>query len=191
MDAKALKEAVSAGNVGVDQLLEIIAHQADQIAQLKEQFEQLKEQLAAKNSARRLNEAYSEKAEEKRQAKRKRQKKKRRKPIRRGRLFTADKIKLAQRTEQVYSGEIAAEQCKFSHTRVAWRLEEGRAVLIAYDIYRHHNRFSKPPGLLSSSAPQGHQAKAAIARRTAVPRVRRRLAGPVSSGQANRGGWPL
>jgi len=151
MDVKALEEAVSAGNIGVDQLMEIIAQQAQQIDKLNEQIEQLKEQLAAKNPTLRLDEAYSEKAEEKRQAKRKRQKKKRHKPLRRGRLSTADKIKLAERTEQVYPDEIPADQCRFSHTRVAWRLEEGRAVLIAYDIYRHRNRFGKPAGLLGRS----------------------------------------
>jgi len=121
MDVKTLREAVSAGNVGVDQLLEIVAQQTDQIDKLNEQIEQLKAQLTAKNPTLRLDEAYSEKAEEKRQAKRKRQKKNRRKPLRRGRLSTADKIKLAKRTEQVYPDEIPQDQCQFSHTRVAWR----------------------------------------------------------------------
>jgi len=151
MDVQALKEAVSAGNIGVDQLMEIIAQQAQQIEKLNEQIEQLKEQLDAKNPTERLDEAYSEKAEEKRQAKRKRQKTKRHKPLRRRRLSTADKIKLAARTEKVYPDEIPADQCKFSHTRVAWRLEDGRAVLIAYDIYRHRNRYGKPAGLLGRS----------------------------------------
>ena len=151
MDVQVLKEGVTAGNIGVDQLLEIIAQQAQQIEKLKEQIEQLKELLDAKNPTERLDEAYSEKAEEERQAKRKRHKKKRHKPLRHGRLSTADKIKLAERTEKVYPDEIPASKCKFSHTRVAWRLEEGRAVLIAYDIYRHGNRFGKPAGLLGRS----------------------------------------
>jgi len=58
------------------------------------------------------------------------------KPLRRGRVSTADKIKLAGRTEKVYPEGVAADQCKLSHTRVVWRLEEGPAVLVAYEIYR-------------------------------------------------------
>jgi len=75
-------------------------------------------------------------AEEKRQEKRGKKKRIRSKKGRRGRLSSADKIKLAERTEQCFPEGIPQEDCFHSHTRPVWRLENGRAILIAYEIYR-------------------------------------------------------
>jgi hypothetical protein len=69
-------------------------------------------------------------------------------PLRRGRISTADKVKLAQRTETVFPDAVRHEDCKLPHTRVAWRLEDRRAVLVACEIYRQGNRDGKPAGLL-------------------------------------------
>ena len=42
--------------------------------------------------------------------------------------------------------------CQLSHTRPVWRLENGRAVLIAYQIYRGpNNQYGKIPGVLGRS----------------------------------------
>ena len=42
--------------------------------------------------------------------------------------------------------------CWLSHTRVVWRLEKGRAVLVAYPIYRAPNgQYGKIPGVLGRS----------------------------------------
>ncbi|MBM3272332.1 hypothetical protein FJY94_03620 [Candidatus Kaiserbacteria bacterium] len=70
--------------------------------------------------------------EEKRQEARGRTRKRKRpgRGVRCGRLRTADKIALAQRTEQVFPDGIAREQCVLSHTRPVWRLENGQAVLV-------------------------------------------------------------
>ena len=77
------------------------------------------------------------KEEEKRQEARGKKKKPKKKPkAKRGRISTKDKIKLAERTVPVFPEGIPHEQCKLSHTRVVWRLENGSAVLIAYEIYR-------------------------------------------------------
>ena len=57
------------------------------------------------------------------------------------------KIAKAARTEKVYPDDCDSQDCKLSHTRVAWRLEDGRAVLIAYEIYRRGNRFGQPSGV--------------------------------------------
>lgn len=143
MDVEQLKQDAAAGKLQVEQLMSIIVAQQEQIRQLEER-------LNSRNPTKRLDESYSEQAEEKRKqaGKKKRQRKR---PTRRGRLSTADKIKLAERTEPVYPLGIDPQTCKFSHTRVAWRLENGRAVLVAYDIFRDRNRFGKPPGLVGRS----------------------------------------
>ena len=69
------------------------------------------------------------------------------KPKRQGRITTAEKIAKAARTEQVYPDDCPPDDCNLSHTRVAWRLEDGRAVLVAYEIYRCGNHFGRPIGV--------------------------------------------
>ena len=44
------------------------------------------------------------------------------------------------------------DECRLSHTRPVWRLEDGRAVLVAYEIYRGpKNHYGKIPGVLGRS----------------------------------------
>jgi transposase len=141
MDVEQLRDDASAGKITVDKLIDVIALQ-------QEQIKRLEAIIQSKNPTERLEEPYSEKAELKRKGK---AGKRKRKPLRRGRISTADKIKLAQRTEIVLPEGMEIDHCKLSHTRVAWRLENGRAVLVAYQIFRHGNRFGKPAGLLGRS----------------------------------------
>jgi transposase len=153
MDVEQLRQDVAEGTVGLDRLVELIASQQKLIQQLQGQNEQLQEQIeklkeqVGKNPTERLEESYSEKAEDKRQAAAEGKPKKRNKPKRSGRLSTAQKIARASRTEQVYPGGFDPENCRLSHTRVAWRLEDGRAVLVAYEIYRRGNHYGQPPGV--------------------------------------------
>jgi len=149
MDVEQLKQDVAEGNVSLDRLVDLIASQQKLIEKLQKQITELQEKIDGKNPTERLDEQYSEKAEEKRQAKGK--KRKRRKPRRKGRISTAEKIAKAERTEKVYPEGIDPEQCKLSHTRVVWRFENGRSVLIAYEVYRRGNSFGQPPGVLGRS----------------------------------------
>jgi hypothetical protein len=152
MDFEQLKQDAAAGKIKVDRLIQII------IAQ-QEEIERLRAEILSRNPTERLDDAYSQRAEEKRkaelerqaQAKKKRKKRKKKKGVRRGRVSTAEKIKQAKRTERVFPVGVSREDCKLSHTRVAWRLESGRAVLIAYEIYRHGNKYGQPDGLLGRS----------------------------------------
>jgi len=146
MDMEQLKQDVAEGNVSLDRLVDLIASQQKLIEKLQQQNAELQEKIDSKNPTERLDEQYSEKAEEKRQTKGK--KRKRPKPLRRGRISTAEKIAKADRTELVYPDDCDSQDCKLSHTRVAWRLEDGRAVLVAYEIYRQGNRYGQPPGVL-------------------------------------------
>jgi transposase len=156
MDVEQLRQDVADGNVSLDRLVDLIASQQGLIASQQGLIEKLQNQVAeqqkkidGKNPTERLDEQYSEKAEEKRQAKGK--KRKRPKPRRRGRISTAEKIAKAARTEQVYPDGVDPEQCKLSHTRVVWRFEDGRSVLVAYEVYRFRNSFGQPPGVLGRS----------------------------------------
>ena len=153
MDVDQLRQDVAAGTIALDRLVELIASQQKlieqhqtQIGELQAQVEKLNEQLG-KNPTERLDESYSEKAEEKRKADAQGKPRKRKKPKRSGRITTAEKIARASRTEIVFPDGCDPAKCKVSHTRVAWRLEHGRAVLIAYDIYRCGNRFGQPAGV--------------------------------------------
>lgn len=153
MDVEQLRLDVAEGIVEGDRLVDLIASQQELFQQLQKQNEDLKQQIEnlkqrlEKNPTPRLDESYSEKAEEKRQAKAQGKPKKRKKPKRKGRLTTAEKIAKAARTQKVYPDGCDPQDCKVSHTRVAWRLEDGRAVLVAYEIYRRGNHFGQPPGV--------------------------------------------
>ena len=90
--------------------------------------------------------------EEKRQEARGKKKRRRTRKGRRGRVKSSDKIKQAERAEQVFPDGYSPSDCKLSHTRPVWRLENGRAVLIAYEIYRGPgHRYGKIPGVLGRS----------------------------------------
>jgi hypothetical protein len=146
MDVDQLRQDVAAGTVELDRLVDLIASQQKLIEHQQEEIEKLKEQIK-KNPTERLDEAYSEKAEEQRQAEATGKPKIRNVPKRKGRLPTAEKIARAARTEKVYPDDCDPQDSKLSHTRVAWRLEDGRAVLIAYEIHRRGNSYGQPPGV--------------------------------------------
>jgi transposase len=91
-------------------------------------------------------------AEEQRQQARGKQKRPHHRKRRRGRFNTHDKIAQAERTEAVFPEGIAPGACHLSHVRPVWRLENGRATLIAYQIYRGpNNQYGKIPGVLGRS----------------------------------------
>ena len=81
MDVEQLKQDVAEGNVGLDRLVDLIVSQQKLIDKLQKQNAELQEKIDSKNPTERLDEQYSEKAEERRQ--RKGKKRKRPKPRRR------------------------------------------------------------------------------------------------------------
>src|SRR5271167_348365 len=141
MDAiEQLKQDVGQGRISVDRLIDVILAQQRQLEsalrELKSAQQRIEELEKKAGGNAKVDEPFSMRAEEKRQQAR--HPKTKRKPSRkgrRGRLTSADKIKLAERTEQVFPGGVPAQDCHLSHTRPVWRLENGRAVLIAYQIY--------------------------------------------------------
>jgi len=110
-------------------------------------IEQLEKKIGGKPTHK-LDQAYSLRAEEKRQQA-KDANKKAKKSKKRGRRKNQDKMALVARIEKVYPEGVLHEHCKPSHTRLVWRFEEGRAVLVGYEVYRGpNNQYGKVPGVV-------------------------------------------
>jgi transposase len=159
MDAiETLRQEVREGRINADRLIDLIVTLQCQVQTLQQQLEaanqrieELKKKLGGPSTPK-LDEPFSLRAEEQRQQARGKRKGNRNRPLRCGRISTAEKIAKAERTEQVWPAGVAQSDCKLSHTRPVWRLENGRAVLVAYDIYRGPgNQFGRIPGVLGRS----------------------------------------
>lgn len=159
MDAsEQLKQDVRDGRIDVDRLIDVIVTLQRQLEATKQELKSAKQRIEelekkAGTPTAKVDQPYSMRAEEKRQKERKKNKKRKpSKKARRGRLTTADKLKLAVRTEQCFPDGVPPQDCHLSHTRPVWRLENGRAVLVAYQIYRGpKNQYGKIPGALGRS----------------------------------------
>jgi transposase len=162
MDAvEQLKQDVHAGRISVERLLDVIATLQRQLEAAERQLKAAQQRIEeleknagpAPPASAKVDEPFSMRAEEKRQqARDKKKKRKLSRQGRRGRLTTADKLKLAERTEVCLPEGVPPQDCYFSHTRPVWRLENGRAVMIAYQIYRGpQNQYGKIPGVLGRS----------------------------------------
>jgi transposase len=123
------------------------------IKALEAEVANLKKQIANNNNTARVTEPYSLRAEEQRQQARGRRKKPREtRKQRRGRIANEEKIKQAEKTADVYPQGVPIEQCRLSHIRVVWRLLEGRAVRVAYRIFRGPKKqYGVLPGVLGRS----------------------------------------
>jgi transposase len=159
MDAiEQLKQDVREGRIGAERLIDVIVTQQRQLDSALRELKSAQQHIEALEkkagtATAKVDEPFSMRAEEKRQqARHPKKKRQRSRPGRRGRLTTADKLKLAERTEPVFPAGVPQPDCQLSHTRPVWRLENGRAVLIAYQIYRGpKNQYGKIPGVLGRS----------------------------------------
>jgi hypothetical protein len=142
---------LQAGRLDPARLVEVVRSLQRQLQAAQERIVELEQQLAGPTP--RVAEPFSVRAEEQRQqASGKTKKRRRSKGKRRGRLRNCDKIKLAERTEPCYPQGVPPADCWLSHTRPVWRLENGRAVLVAYQIYRGpKNQYGQIPGVLGRS----------------------------------------
>ena len=146
-----LKDDVRQGRIDVDRLIDVIVSQQRQLEAARQHIEELEKKLGGPGTPTpaKVDEPFSMRAEEKRQRDRNKNKLKLSRRGRRGRLTSADKLKLAERTVLCYPEGVPENECWFSHARPVWRLEQGRAVLLAYHIYRGPgNRYGQIPGVL-------------------------------------------
>jgi hypothetical protein len=166
MDVEQLTNDLDEGQIDAGRLIELLGSAQRQLHETKQQLDATQRQLDAANEriaalekkigespTAKVDEPFSVREEEKRQEQR--GKKKRRKPKskkRKGRVTTADKIARAVRTEKVYPAGIPEEDCTLSHTRPVWRLENGQAQIVAYEVYRGpKSRYGSIPGVLGRS----------------------------------------
>ena len=148
--AEQLTDDLQSGRLKPDRLVDLIVDLQRQLHAANQRIADLEKQLAGSSS--KVDEPYSLRAEEKRQDARGKKKRKAQRPGRRGRLTTADKIANAEREVDVVPDGLTKNECQLSHTRPVWRLESGRALLVAYHIYRGpHDRYGKIPGVLGRS----------------------------------------
>jgi transposase len=159
MDAiETLRQEVQDGRIGIERLVDLIASQQRQLQAAHQQLQaaqqrigELEKKLGGPPPTAKLNEPFSMRSEEQRQEARGKKQKPKRKG-RRGRFKTMDKIAQAERTEAVFPEGIPPDECHLSHVRPVWRLENRRAVLIAYQIYRGRNgQYGQIPGVLGRS----------------------------------------
>jgi hypothetical protein len=151
MDVKQFREDVQSGKISVDRLIELIVTQQRELQTAKQRIEQLERQLGVPPSSK-ISQPFSVEAEERRQEARGKKGRKRKRRFRGGRMTSADKIAQAVRAEKVFPTGVPKKDCRLSHTRPVWRLENGRAVLVAYEIYRGpRNQYGKIPGVFGRS----------------------------------------
>lgn len=151
MDVRQLKEDVRAGRIDADRLVDLVVTLQHALQEARRRIEELEKKLGCSATVK-VDEPFSLRAEERRQEARGKKQRKRNRPLRRGRITTADKLARAQRTEQVFPVGVAQRDCHLSHTRPVWRLENGQAVLVAYEIHRGpKSRFGRIPGVLGRS----------------------------------------
>ena len=157
MDIEQLKDDVRTGRITPDRLVELVVTMHGEVQAAKQELDQarrrieeLERQLGASPTAK-VSEPFSMRAEEQRQEARGKKRRKR-KRSRGRRTTTAEKVAQAVRTEKVYPEGVPKDDCRLSHTRPVWRLEDGRAVLVAYEIYRSpRNQYGKIPGVFGRS----------------------------------------
>jgi hypothetical protein len=157
MDVEQLKDDVRTGRIAPDRLVELVVTMQRELQAATQDLDQAKQRIAelerklGGSATAKVSEPFSVQAEERRQEARgkKRRKQKR---SRGGRTTTAEKVAQAVRTEKVYPEGVPKEDCQLSHTRPVWRLENGRAMLVAYEIYRSpRNQYGKIPGVFGRS----------------------------------------
>lgn len=157
MDVEQIKDDVRAGRTGIERLVELIAAQQRELQELREELERARRRIEELENqqggpATKLDEPFSMHAEERRQEARGNKRRKRSRPARRGRGATAEKLAQAARIEKVFPAGVPPADCRLSHTRPVWRLENGRAVLVAYEVYRGPgNQYGRIPGVLGRS----------------------------------------
>jgi hypothetical protein len=152
MDAiEQVKEDLREGRIDSQRLVELMVAVQRELQAAKQRIAELEKQLGGSSTSK-LDEPFSMRAEQKRQEARGKTKRQAKRNGRRGRFTTADKVAQAERSVEVFPDGVEQSQCQGSHVRPVWRLENGRAVLIAYHIFRGpKNHYGKIPGVLGRS----------------------------------------
>lgn len=151
MDVEQFKDDVRRGRIRPDRLVDLVVKQQRELQAARRRIAELEKKLGDR-PAEKVAEPFSVRSEEKRQEARGKTRRKRKKSRRRGRITTAEKIARAERTEKVFPVGVTKGDCWLSHARPVWRLEDNRAVRVAYEVYRGPgNRYGQIPGVMGRS----------------------------------------
>jgi hypothetical protein len=149
MDAEQFKEDIRTGRITIDRVVELLMTLQRQLQAAQEEIERLRRDRGVPPTET-VSQPFSVRAEEQRQQARRGKPRKRK--ARGGRKRTVEKVAQAARTEPVFPAGVPKADCWLSHTRVAWRIENGQAVLVAYQVYRGPNsQYGKIPGVFGRS----------------------------------------
>jgi transposase len=153
MDIEKLLNELEEGRLNSQKAISILRAALKALGAANARIQELEERIAEleKKQTTKLDEPFSVDAEEKRQEQRGKTRKRRKRPTRTGRRSTADKLDLAERHEFVYPEGVDPSSCFYSHSRVVWRLIDGRAVLVAYHIYQRGQQRGRVPFVLPRS----------------------------------------
>jgi hypothetical protein len=144
MNAREARTEFRKERLTVEQVFDLLEKQEQTIHRLQAEIDRVKQRLAQyepeiqsegkqgdppSDAATR----YSLEAEEKR---RRRRRKKKKSP---GRRKTHLKFAEAERTKDIYPDNVRRADCELARERAVWRLEDGRAVLVGYRVFRGPN----------------------------------------------------
>lgn len=153
MDAKKAREALKKGkSANVGKLLGLVERLEDELEKANQKIAELTKKLDELSKSTKLDQSYSLKAHEKRQddaaagEPKKRRAPNKNKDSQLGRKKNDAKLQAAIRTEQIFPNNLPKDQCVLSHTRPVWRLENNKAVIVAYEIWMHKK--SKTYGII-------------------------------------------
>ena len=146
-----IRNEVREGRISAERLIDLIVSLQQKLHTAQQRIGELEKQIGGGTAAK-VNEPFSVRAEEQRQQKQGKKKTQRKKKTRRGRISHQEKLKWVAATEQVFPAGLPEEDCWLSHTRLVWRLRDGQAKLIAYQVFRGpRNQYGQIPGVLGRS----------------------------------------
>jgi transposase len=131
----------------------IIRQQAKEIEELKRRIAQLEKKLNQRELKTPPEPDASDPPLDYSLATQQRRKKRKRKKRSPGRRRKQDKLTLVGRTEDVYPEGVVPEKCCFLRDRFAWRLEDGKAILVRYRIYKE--KWTNTAGRVLDLMPRG------------------------------------
>jgi hypothetical protein len=146
MDVRQLKTDFRDGRLSVDRMFDAIDSLHQTVKRLQAELDRLTQRLAqyepgvlqegrsTSSQTSPSSSRYSLEAEE--QRRRSKQRRRRRKKKSPGRRPNQVKFADAQRQENVYPPRTPHHQCQLVRERAVWRLEDGRAVLTGYRVFR-------------------------------------------------------
>lgn len=141
MNARDARTEFEKRRLTIDQLFELLEKQEQINRRLRTEIERLKQRLAQYESeVEKESDAPETESEQGSgygmEDERKRRQRRRRKRKSPGRRRTDLKFEDAARYEDIYPDGVPHEKCKLIRQRPVWRLENGRAVLVGYSVFR-------------------------------------------------------